>query len=166
MSGGPRVMVQGLGERLPVDRPEDCASRIITAVGAGLVGGAIMGAVTANWGNVPPVLADRPWPALKHTGAIMGQYATTFALVGGTFAVVECTVEQFRGKKDVWNGIVAGLAAGAAIGMRVGRVPAGVGAAVALAATSAAVDTTGGHLVGSGLVNDGATPHRPIYPYK
>lgn len=68
MSGGPRVMVQGLGERLPVDRPEDCASRIITAVGAGLVGGAIMGAVTANWGNVPPVLADRPWPALKHTG--------------------------------------------------------------------------------------------------
>lgn len=27
-----------------------------------------MGAVTANWGNVPPVLADRPWPALKHTG--------------------------------------------------------------------------------------------------
>lgn len=27
----------------------------------------------------------------------MGQYATTFALVGGTFAVVECTVEQFRG---------------------------------------------------------------------
>ncbi len=49
----------------------------------------------------------------------------------------------------MWNGIIAGLAAGAAIGMRVGRVPAGVGAAVALAATSAAVDTTGGHLVGS-----------------
>lgn len=33
--------------------------------------------------------------------------------------------------------------------MRVGRVPVGVGAAVALAATSAAVDTSGGHLVGS-----------------
>ena len=28
----------------------------------------------------------------------MGQYAATFALVGGTFAVVECTVEQFRGE--------------------------------------------------------------------
>lgn len=61
-------MVQGLGERLPAERPEDCASRILTALGAGFVGGGIMGAVTANWGNVPPVLADRPWPALKHTG--------------------------------------------------------------------------------------------------
>ena len=30
-----------------------------------------MGAVTANWGNVPPVLADRPWPALKHTGTCL-----------------------------------------------------------------------------------------------
>ena len=27
-----------------------------------------MGAVTANWSNVPPVLRDRPWPALKYTG--------------------------------------------------------------------------------------------------
>lgn len=45
--------------------------------------------------------------------------------------------------------MIAGLAAGAAIGMRVGRVPVGVGAAVALAATSAAVDVSGGHLVGN-----------------
>lgn len=42
----------------------------------------------------------------------------------------------------------------------------GVGAALVLAATSAAVDTTGGHLVGNGLVNDGATPPHAIYPYK
>ena len=59
----------GIGERLPVERPDDCTSRTIAAVGTGLVAGAIVGAVTANWGNVPPVLADRPWPALKHTGA-------------------------------------------------------------------------------------------------
>ncbi|EIE23039.1 mitochondrial import inner membrane translocase, subunit Tim17/22 [Coccomyxa subellipsoidea C-169] len=166
MSNGHTVTVQGLGERLPVERPEDCVSRTLSASGAGLVAGGIMGAVTANWGKVPPVLADRPWPALKHTGAIMGAYGTTFALVGGTFAVVDCLVEDFRGKKDAWNGVIAGLAAGAAIGMRVGRVPVGVGAAVALAATSAAVDVSGGHLVGNGFVNDGATPHRPVYPYK
>ena len=27
----------------------------------------------------------------------MGTYAATFALVGGTFAVVDCLVEDFRG---------------------------------------------------------------------
>ncbi len=27
----------------------------------------------------------------------MGAYGTTFALVGGTFAVVDCLVEDFRG---------------------------------------------------------------------
>ena len=42
----------------------------------------------------------------------------------------------------------------------------GVGAAFAMAAVSAAVDTTGGHLVGSGLVDDNATPPHAIYPYK
>ena len=62
-------VVQGIGERLPVQRPEGCGERAIAAVGIGLVAGGIMGAVTANWGNVPPVLRDRPWPALKHTGA-------------------------------------------------------------------------------------------------
>lgn len=68
----------GIGERLPVERPEDCGSRAAAAVGTGLVAGAVVGAVTANWGNVPPVLADRPWPALKHTGArqaLLGGYA-------------------------------------------------------------------------------------------
>ena len=76
-----------------------------------------------------------------------------------------CTIAS-AGRKDAWNGIYGGLAAGGALGVRMGRVPIGVGAAVALAITSAAVDTTGGHLVGRGLVNDNATPPHAIYPYK
>lgn len=64
-------ITQGIGERLPMERPESCGARAIAAVGTGLVAGGITGAVTANWGNVPPVLADRPWPALKHTGAAL-----------------------------------------------------------------------------------------------
>ena len=70
------------------------------------------------------------------------------------------------GRKDVWNGVYGGLTSGAALGLRLGRIPVGVGAAFVLAATSAAVDTTGGHLVGRGLVDDGATPPHAIYPYK
>ena len=70
------------------------------------------------------------------------------------------------GRKDTWNGIYGGLAAGAALGLRMGKIPVGVGAAFAMAAVSAAVDTTGGHLVGRGLVDDNATPPHAIYPYK
>ena len=62
--------------------------------------------------------------------------------------------------------MLGGAAAGGVIGMRVGRLPVGVGAAFALAATSAAVDTSGGHLIGSGLIDDGATPRHRTYPYK
>jgi hypothetical protein len=62
--------------------------------------------------------------------------------------------------------VLGGLAAGGALGMRIGRLPVGVAAAVALAATSAAVDTTGGHFIGRGLIDDGATPPHPVYAYK
>jgi hypothetical protein len=48
-----------------------------------------MGAVTSNWGDIPVVLRDKPWPALVRTGSQMAQYGTTLALVGGTFAVVD-----------------------------------------------------------------------------
>lgn len=66
--GGARVPVSVQSDRLPVERPEGCVSRTLAAVGTGTIAGGVMGAVTANWQNVPPVLRDRPWPALKYTG--------------------------------------------------------------------------------------------------
>ena len=72
---------------------------------------------------------------------------------------------MFAGKKDVWNGVLGGAAAGAALGLRVGRFPLGVGAAAALAATSAIVDTSGGHFKAGDVFGDNQTPVRPIYPY-
>jgi hypothetical protein len=47
----------------------------------------------------------------------------------------------------------------------VGSLPAAIKAAAALAFVSAAVDLSGGRLVGTGMVDDGATPPRRIYPY-
>ena len=47
----------------------------------------------------------------------------------------------------------------------VGSLPTAVKAAAALAFVSAVVDVSGGKLVGSGMVDDGATPPRRIYPY-
>ncbi len=36
-----------------------------------------------------------------HAGQIMGSYAATFALVGGTFAVADCLAETVRGEAIV-----------------------------------------------------------------
>jgi hypothetical protein len=69
------------------------------------------------------------------------------------------------GKKDAWNGAAGGILGGLTLGVRLGRLGAGIGAAAALAAVSLAVDVTGQKLVGSGMIDDGATPPRTIYPY-
>ena len=95
--------------------------------------------------------------------ALLGPYQATLQ---HTFLCIGCSLACVAGKKDAWNGVLGGLAAGGVIGLRVGRVPVGIGAAVALAATSAAVDVSGGSLVGKGMFDDGATPPHAIYPYK
>ena len=45
--------------------------------------------MTSNWGDVPVVLRDKPFPALVRTGSVMAQYGATLALVGGTYATVD-----------------------------------------------------------------------------
>jgi hypothetical protein len=75
-------------ERLPVERPEDCVSRLVAAVGTGLVTGGIAGAVTANWANVPPVLQNKPWPALKQTGA-QAEWAAWVQCVRQNYSMAE-----------------------------------------------------------------------------
>ncbi len=69
------------------------------------------------------------------------------------------------GKEDAWNGIYGGLAGGAVLGTMLRRMPVGVGAAATLAAASLAVDLSGNSVVGSGMIDDDATPPRTIYPY-
>ncbi|KAL4428487.1 hypothetical protein ABPG75_002576 [Micractinium tetrahymenae] len=151
---------------LPVEeRSESWPGRIGAGVGVGFAAGALLGAVASNWGDVDVVLRDKPWPALVRTGSQMAQYGSTLALVGGTFAAVDCFAESVRGKKDWVNGSLAGAAAGLALGLRIGTLPSAIKAAAALATVSALVDVSGGRLVGTGLVDDGATPPRKIYPY-
>lgn len=62
-----------------------------------------MGAVTSNWGEIPQVLQNKPWPALARTGAQMAQYGGTLALVGGTFATVDVSPACLgRGLSRAW----------------------------------------------------------------
>ena len=82
---------------LPVERPEDCPTRMAVGLGGGFAAGAILGAVVTNWSEVPQVLRDKPWPALVRTGSVMAHYGATLALVGGTFATVEVRLLRRHG---------------------------------------------------------------------
>lgn len=49
-------------------RPDDCTYRVATGGASSFAAGSLAGAATANWGDVPVVLRDKPGPALKRTG--------------------------------------------------------------------------------------------------
>lgn len=62
-----------------------------------------------------------------------------FAVVGGIFATVECTIEKARGKHDMANPILAGCLSGAGLAWRSGPLGMAVGCG-GFAAFSAAVE--------------------------
>lgn len=47
--------------------------------------------------------------------------AGNFAVWGGTFSVVDCTLVHFRKKEDPWNSIISGAATGAILAARNGK---------------------------------------------
>lgn len=57
------------------ERPEDCATRVAIGLGSGFAAGAFFGAVTSNWGDVPTILRDKPWPTLVGGALCVGWWA-------------------------------------------------------------------------------------------
>ena len=56
-------------QQLPEDQPEKSAVwRIFSGTASGYGMGTILGAITANWSDVPTVLRNKQWAALKRTG--------------------------------------------------------------------------------------------------
>ena len=64
------TMSNAFSDKLPLDKPQDCMSRVISGTISSLVAGGMIGALTANWGDIPQVLQDKPLPALKRTGML------------------------------------------------------------------------------------------------
>lgn len=120
-------MSTAFSDKLPIDKPQDCMSRVVSGTTSSFIAGGIIGALTANWGDIPQVLQDKPLPALKRTGAsynfaatvttclasiyciacrhaqcfagaIMATYGMTFAAVGLAYSGIDCAAETFRGK--------------------------------------------------------------------
>ena len=57
---------------------------------------------------------------------IVARNAGLFGLIGGFYAGGECLAENFRGKKDVWNGIYGGLLAGQVIAFKSKFLPCSI----------------------------------------
>lgn len=80
------------GMPLPVEHPEDCATRIGMGLASGAVTGAFMGAVASNWGDIPPVIRNKPLPALLRTGGVMATYGATMSIVGVTYSATDVSI--------------------------------------------------------------------------
>ncbi|KRZ09654.1 FYVE, RhoGEF and PH domain-containing protein 6 [Trichinella zimbabwensis] len=121
---------------------ESCIFKTILAAVVGCGAGALFGIFTAS---VDPVhtIAD---PAkvtvqdvIRETRQRAVIYAKNFGVLGLMFAGFECTLETYRGKTDMKNGILSGAITGGLIGLRAGIKPAILGA-VSFAAFSAIIE--------------------------
>lgn len=83
----------------------------ITGFGAGT----IYGTVLATWKDVPRVERNVALPGLIRTLKMMGTHGLTFAAIGGVYIGVEQLVQNFRSKRDFYNGAIGGFVAGASV---------------------------------------------------
>mmetsp|Transcript_35175 Transcript_35175/g.35816 ORF Transcript_35175/g.35816 Transcript_35175/m.35816 type:complete len:186 (+) Transcript_35175:203-760(+) len=135
----------------PLVMPEMCATKIFLG---GIMGGVLgigMGMFMGAMGDVSPIqiINGREVPqapireqfrqAYKTTGGRMGGWAKQFGLLTALFGGVECVIEKFRAKHDVWNPVASGCIVGATISAKAGFSASCIGC-VGFSAFSLAVD--------------------------
>jgi len=76
----------------------------------------------------------------KDMGKGMVTSGKGFAKVGALFAGIECVIEGYRAKNDIWNSVSSGFVAGGILARNAGP-KAAVGGGIAFAAFSAVIDT-------------------------
>ncbi|KAI3389657.1 hypothetical protein SNEBB_001370 [Seison nebaliae] len=110
---------------------DSCSAKMVIS-GVGGVGlGAIFGIFTASIdpmstitpaGQIKPPTTKQVFFEMKNRSI---SYAKNFAVLGIIFSGIECNIESYRGKQDIWNGTYAGAATGGILGFRAG-VKAGI----------------------------------------
>ena len=89
--------------------------KVIKGTTMGLIVGTIWGTIVASWHDVPRVEKHVALPGLIRTLRMMGNYGATFAAVGGVYIGVEQLLQNYRMKRDLFNGAVGGFVGGATI---------------------------------------------------
>lgn len=111
---------------------EPCPWRIVDDCGGaftmGLIGGTIFQSIK-GFRNAPSGWAQRyrsSIVAVRQRAPIVGG---NFAVWGGMFSTIDCTLVHLRKKEDPWNSIVSGAATGGILAARNG-LPAMAGSAI------------------------------------
>lgn len=89
-------------------------------------------------------ISNLPWRrqlaiGFKDMGSRSWSTAKNFGMVGGLYSGIECGVEGFRAKNDLWNSAVSGCLAGGILARNAGPLAA-CGGCAAFAGFSTAID--------------------------
>ncbi len=126
---------------LPTLVMEACGTKIITGGVMGAVLGVGLGVFMGAMGDVSPiqVLQGREVPqaplreqlraAFKSTATKSAGWARNFGVLTALFGGIECLIEKYRAKHDVWNPVISGCAVGATLSIKGGPAAACLGCA-------------------------------------
>jgi import inner membrane translocase subunit TIM22 len=111
---------------------EACGIKIITGGVSGAVLGVGLGLFMGAMGDVSPIqivngrevpqapLREQMRAAYKATANKALGWCKTFGVMTALFGGVECVIEKYRAKHDVWNGVSSGCVVGATISAKSG----------------------------------------------
>lgn len=126
---------------LPTLVPESCAFKILSGALMGSVLGVGLGLFMGAMGDVSPIqiVNGKEVPqapvrevlraGYKSTAGKAVGWAKNFGVLTAMFGGVECIVEKYRGKHDVWNPVVSGCIVGGTLSAKGGPAAACVGCA-------------------------------------
>ncbi|KAJ6497647.1 mitochondrial import inner membrane translocase subunit TIM22 [Mycena sanguinolenta] len=133
-------------ERFMSEAMMSCPAKTVMAGGAGLALGAVFTLMTASMSYEDPLLrqnagtnTQRARDILRETGKSMWSSGKSFGKIGALYASIECVIESYRAKTDIYNSVGAGFMSGGILA-RASGPKAAFGGGLAFAAFSAAID--------------------------
>ncbi|KAF9061817.1 mitochondrial import inner membrane translocase subunit TIM22 [Rhodocollybia butyracea] len=128
---------------------ESCAFKAVLAGGGGLAIGAFFSLMSSSFAYEDPLIRERTQAGMKTTqkasamfkemGRGMWNTGKGFGKVGLLYAGIECVIESYRAKNDIYNSVSSGFVAGGILARNSGP-RAVVGGGLAFAAFSAIID--------------------------
>ncbi|KAJ8696944.1 Mitochondrial import inner membrane translocase subunit tim22 [Pleurotus ostreatus] len=128
---------------------ESCAVKTVLAGGAGFGIGAFFSLMSASFAYEDPLLRQQTQAGMKahqkarevmkEMGRGMWSSGKGFGKVGALFAGIECVIESYRAKNDIYNSVSSGFLAGGVLARNSGP-KAAFGGGLAFAAFSAIID--------------------------
>jgi len=129
---------------------ESCPGKCVMAGGMGFGLGALLSLMSASFAYEDPYLrgtnpatmnnTQKARVIFKEMGKGMWTQGKGFGKVGAIYSAVECCIEGYRAKNDIYNSVSAGFLSGAILARNAGP-QAMMGGGVLFAAFSAAIDT-------------------------